>query len=258
MLPFLLGRLWAFVAWALAALIFLFRSAGFVVFGVQKYGYAPVLRVLGVLLALLLLSLGFDVLYISITRWMLRRMLEIRRLHELVGLIVLDVVLAIVLVYVPIEMATAMMKSPLLEKAGVAVLLLVMFNFGDFVACSIFFIVMLAVLAHRLMWPILERPIYALHRYGVIRNKKLLWSVGSALLIGPQGFIALGKYIIQHFVNREALTRKINLAKVQASLDAICPKCGKKITPAERRHVDFEHIECPACGERFVPGRARA
>ena len=51
------------------------------------------------------------------------------------------------------------------------------------------------------------------------------------------------------------MTRKINLAKVQASLDAVCPKCGKKITPAERRHVDFEHIECPACGERFTPSR---
>jgi DNA-directed RNA polymerase subunit RPC12/RpoP len=52
-----------------------------------------------------------------------------------------------------------------------------------------------------------------------------------------------------------AVTRKINFAKVQASLDAVCPKCGKKISPAERRHVDFEHIECPVCGERFVPSR---
>ena len=32
--------------------------------------------------------------------------------------------------------------------------------------------------------------------------------------------------------------RKINLAKVQASLDAICPKCGKIITPAEVRRID--------------------
>ena len=48
-------------------------------------------------------------------------------------------------------------------------------------------------------------------------------------------------------------SRKINLAKVQASLDTICPKCGKTISPAEVRRVDFTRMECPACGERFAP-----
>ena len=52
------------------------------------------------------------------------------------------------------------------------------------------------------------------------------------------------------------MTRKINLAKVQASLDVICPKCGKVITPAEVRRIDFAKMECPACGARFVPGLA--
>ena len=49
------------------------------------------------------------------------------------------------------------------------------------------------------------------------------------------------------------MTRKVNLEKVQASLDAACPKCGKAISPAEVRRIDFERIECPACGERFAP-----
>jgi ribosomal protein S27AE len=48
--------------------------------------------------------------------------------------------------------------------------------------------------------------------------------------------------------------RKINLEKVRASLDTVCPKCGSLILPAEVRRVDFERIECPICGERFVPG----
>jgi DNA-directed RNA polymerase subunit RPC12/RpoP len=47
--------------------------------------------------------------------------------------------------------------------------------------------------------------------------------------------------------------RKINLEKVRASLDAVCPECGHVIPPAEVRRVDFDRIECPACGERFVP-----
>jgi len=47
--------------------------------------------------------------------------------------------------------------------------------------------------------------------------------------------------------------RKIDLEKVQASLNAVCLKCRKSISPAELHRVDFERIECPACGERFAP-----
>jgi ribosomal protein L37AE/L43A len=47
-------------------------------------------------------------------------------------------------------------------------------------------------------------------------------------------------------------SRKVNLEKVQASLDAVCPKCGKSISPAEVRRIDFERMECPACEERFA------
>jgi hypothetical protein len=49
-------------------------------------------------------------------------------------------------------------------------------------------------------------------------------------------------------------SRKINLEKVWASLDAVCPKCKKVIPPAEVRPIDFERIECPVCGQRFAPG----
>jgi hypothetical protein len=49
-------------------------------------------------------------------------------------------------------------------------------------------------------------------------------------------------------------SRKINLDEVQASLDKVCPKCGRVISPAEVRRIDFERIERPVCGELFVPG----
>lgn len=51
--------------------------------------------------------------------------------------------------------------------------------------------------------------------------------------------------------------QKINLAKVLASLNTTCPKCAYSIPPNERRHVDFEYIECPKCKERFVPVASR-
>ena len=48
-------------------------------------------------------------------------------------------------------------------------------------------------------------------------------------------------------------SRKINLERVLASFDAVCPKCGGLISPAQVRRIDFERIEWPVCGELFAP-----
>jgi hypothetical protein len=44
------------------------------------------------------------------------------------------------------------------------------------------FIVMLVALLHRVFWPFLSRPLYAMARYGLIRNQKLLLTVSLVLL----------------------------------------------------------------------------
>jgi DNA-directed RNA polymerase subunit RPC12/RpoP len=49
--------------------------------------------------------------------------------------------------------------------------------------------------------------------------------------------------------------QKINLEKVRAALNVVCPKCGYAIPPDRIRRIDSEQIECPECGERFVPGK---
>jgi ribosomal protein S27AE len=51
-------------------------------------------------------------------------------------------------------------------------------------------------------------------------------------------------------------SRKINLEKVQASLDKKCPKCGFTITLDLIKRVDFERMDCLKCGERFQPKAA--
>jgi ribosomal protein S27AE len=45
--------------------------------------------------------------------------------------------------------------------------------------------------------------------------------------------------------------QKINLEKALASMNTLCPKCGRVIQPAEIRRVSFDEIECPECGARF-------
>lgn len=50
--------------------------------------------------------------------------------------------------------------------------------------------------------------------------------------------------------------QKINLEKVQASLNTLCLKCGYVIPPAEICRYDFNTIKCPACGEHFKTNQA--
>ena len=52
------------------------------------------------------------------------------------------------------------------------------------IACSasLFVIVGAAALSHRVFWPIIERPVYALQRLGIARRGKLMGSVGLLFL----------------------------------------------------------------------------
>ena len=45
--------------------------------------------------------------------------------------------------------------------------------------------------------------------------------------------------------------RKIDLAKVMASLNTLCPKCGYSIPPNETQRVTFTEMKCPKCKEVF-------
>jgi ribosomal protein S27AE len=49
--------------------------------------------------------------------------------------------------------------------------------------------------------------------------------------------------------------QKINMEKVLACQDTVCPKCGHRIPPAEVQRIDFTRVKCPACGEAFVPSK---
>jgi transcription elongation factor GreB len=48
-----------------------------------------------------------------------------------------------------------------------------------------------------------------------------------------------------------AIQRKIDRAKVMASLDTICTKCGHANPPGDLRQIDTFLIECPECCDRF-------
>jgi hypothetical protein len=69
--------------------------------------------------------------------------------------------------------------------------------------------------------------------------------------------LQLGVFCKTRIVGTMPRSRKLNLDKVRASLDAVCPKCGGLISPAEVRRIDFERIESPVCGEQFAPSASK-
>ena len=45
---------------------------------------------------------------------------------------------------------------------------------------------------------------------------------------------------------------KINLTKVMAALNTVCPKCEYSISPAQIMRIDCDRMRCPECGHVFA------
>lgn len=52
--------------------------------------------------------------------------------------------------------------------------------------------------------------------------------------------------------------QKINLEKVKASLNTLCPNCGYSIPPNETQRTSFTEMKCPKCKAVFTPSSHRA
>ena len=53
--------------------------------------------------------------------------------------------------------------------------------------------------------------------------------------------------------NAGAMVRRIDRAKVLASLSIRCTNCGYSVPPSEMQRVDSEHLKCPKCLTLFCP-----
>jgi predicted RNA-binding Zn-ribbon protein involved in translation (DUF1610 family) len=51
--------------------------------------------------------------------------------------------------------------------------------------------------------------------------------------------------------------KKIDLNKVLAALNTVCPSCGVSIPPAQVVRVDSERMRCPKCGHVFEAGNLK-
>ena len=158
----------------------------------QKFGTARTAGMFLFLALMFALSFGSDILYIALTRWMLRKVSVQIRMPKMIGILLLNALLAVVLAAGPfllgvIELIGAVkLNAPASVGAfGIGLMFGTVLNFVDIIACSVFLLLLAFMLLHRLLWPVLERPIYACARFGIIKEKKLLWALGVAFLFVP-------------------------------------------------------------------------
>ena len=141
------------------------------------------------LVFLFTISVVSDFAYIALTRWMLRKASELEHAFGILGIVMLDCALGISLFLVPISLGFYIGSNVPMESALFVMSAGVMFggpamNAIDVLACSLFLVLMVLMLLHRLLWPVLEIPIYTYQRYGLIKNKWWLVAAGASLILG--------------------------------------------------------------------------
>ena len=171
--------------WLLLIIVPLLKICAFLVYVVYKAGHGEIAVGIAVILGIaFLVSIACDVLYVWLTRWMLHRISRTSHLGGMLLLVLGSVGVAAALISIPAALSYELLREwPMV--AIVTAFLAVVLNIFDLIVCSALFIVALLLLAHRVMWPLLERIAYALQRYRILQEKGRLTILGLALLTLP-------------------------------------------------------------------------
>jgi hypothetical protein len=144
-----------------------------------------------------------DVAFIALSRWCLRKSSELKNGWKIASLVTLNGCMGLALVS-PLIVATLMEVAHPYTGANFAFPNPLIFwgaSNGVTGAIALLFVVLAVVaIAHLAVWPLLERPLYSLQRFGVARNPKLLAaaSVTSLLLAWPRSPIIQGLIKLIH------------------------------------------------------------
>jgi hypothetical protein len=144
----------------------------------------------------LFVSFACDIGFMAVTRQGLRWASALKSVPKIVGIVTLNLLIAAILLVYPFWWSNQQLDyerganvlgsltgayNPV-ARVGKTVHLLSSSNLVDALGASAFIIFGLLMLLHRVFWPLFARPVYALADLGVIGHRKLLGTVGLALL----------------------------------------------------------------------------
>ncbi len=139
-------------------------------------------------------GIASDVFFIAASRWFLRRSENISSAWRIASLLLFNACLGLVLVS-PLFLLIPAIREPLRavlvagganSLASKVVVALVFVGASNILTAAIpllFALLCLVAIAHLILWPALEAPIYSAQRYGLIRQPKLLGAVALACLL---------------------------------------------------------------------------
>jgi hypothetical protein len=141
-----------------------------------------------------------DVIYIALTRWSLQNASQAvrdRQVYACIALIGVAIILFFVLLIGPIFVGLRVARHSLV--VGGAILLCFGLNSISLLTTLLMAIIAILLLVHRVFWPMLQRPLYALQRYDILKNKVALWAVALVLILlpRPQTFADLWKVLME-------------------------------------------------------------
>jgi hypothetical protein len=190
------GAWWAVIPGALLS------GSGFLVFVFRTRGVRSTLRGLGLAALIFFCSLLCDLIYIALTRYILRRISGVDRIPEILLMIFLNLLALVIPIFGPIYGGLALAKYA--PRAGAMVLFSLVFNSIDVLAGFAALFLALLLLLHRLFWPAVQRPLYAVYRFAPVnvplKEKRWMFTIGLALLFLPYHLtFALLRAILEKF-----------------------------------------------------------
>jgi hypothetical protein len=149
--------------------------------------------------AFVVVTIASDTIFIAATRWLLRVSSRLDSLAAILAIMLGNVLLAFLLVVVPVSWAWGVGVVPTAFRSGNIVktlndyayvsnshqsflATLAASNLLDGLVASAFFILFFTLLLHRLIWPFIQRPVYALATRDVVRRRRVIRKIGLALV----------------------------------------------------------------------------
>lgn len=142
-----------------------------------------------------------DMLFVALTRWILQWVSELNSSFKIIATLFLNSCLVVSFLIVPLYYQDAFARYAIGQYPQAEVGfwsgwfgpgfgmnlpelydLAFFSNFYTSLIATLFIVLIIIMLLHKLLWPIIERPVYALQEIGVARRKKVLAALGIVLI----------------------------------------------------------------------------
>lgn len=192
-IAFTISGICFFVATTNRRLVSRWRDVGALAITLLMAGWFLYAETVGMVAAMcvgVLFGILADLLVVMLTRWSAQVVIATGRALFTVGIVIVNALVAFLVLIAPIQYATAHYDSHFMRDT---LYFWATSNLFAGIIASSFVLLPLTLLFQHLAWPFASRTLYALHRFRVLQNRKVLFFAGTALIaVGvPQLAIAI-------------------------------------------------------------------